>query len=95
MIGLDDLDEDVLERMDYQEAKLESIEEISKLAEKKLMKMEVELKRKMLSTLNEAHTLKEEIVQTIQIVKRDKYEVIKIGDEMKQQVENTMKEIER
>ena len=95
MIGLDDLDEDVLERMDYQEAKLESIEEISKLAEKKLMKMEVELKRKMLSTLNEAHTLKEEIVQTIQIVKRDKYEVIKIGDEMKQQVENTMREIER
>ena len=81
--------------MDLQDSKLENIEKLNKNTGKQLTKFEVELKRKMLSTLNEVNTLKEEIDHSLQIVKRDKYQVIKIGNVMEEKNKRTLDEVKK
>lgn len=83
LIGLDDLDEDVLERFDYMEAKLKDIEDTSKSAQALLFKLEGELTRKMRATLADVNTIKEKIVQIVKTVKRDKYEILHMADTLR------------
>ena len=79
LIGLDDLDDDVLERMDFQEAKLSTIEELWKTIQKKVNQTEIGITRKLLSTLSDVNTMKEEINQSIKTIKRDKHEILQFG----------------
>ena len=86
LIGLDDLDDDVLERMDFQEAKLNSIEELCKAVQKKVNQTELGITRKMMSTLADVNTMKEEISQSIKTIKRDKHEIMKLGETIRDEI---------
>ena len=71
MIGIDDLDDDVLERLDLQETKMNKIENMLKRNQTLMARNETDIKRKMMQNLADVNTLKEEIQQIVKIQKRN------------------------
>lgn len=78
LIGLDDLDDDFLDRLDLQEAKMTSLETMWKEVERKAAKIDIDLTLKMKATLADANTLKEETKQLTRTLKREKHTVVSI-----------------
>ncbi|CAI2368806.1 unnamed protein product [Moneuplotes crassus] len=94
LVGLDDLDEEFHERMDIQEAKLKNIEIMNKKIDTRISTIEIELTRKLMSTLSDANTIKEEVDHSIKMMKRDRNQVIHVGKSLEGHIQKTLSEIE-